>query len=141
MNQLERQLASTHDNLVPVDTEARLRSIRARLPGQMLKERIETAQAWYGALYTLAEIRRNVAKTLPRHIGLMRDAVFEPIEKYREPIPDHALRKYDEADQSGLFSKFWVATPTYYEQRQVDPWIVGEIEGAKLCAVIAQWDV
>ena len=38
-------------------------------------------------------------------------------------------------------SGFWVATPTYYQERQVDPWIVGEIGGgADRWAVIARWD-
>lgn len=36
-----------------------------------------------------------------------------------------ALLKYDDAVRSGLFSKFWVATPTYYQERQMDPWIIG----------------
>ncbi len=141
MNEPACQLKSTRTEPTPVDTEARLRNIRARLPGQMLEERIETAHACHGALYTLAEIRKNVAKTLPRRIGRMRGAVLEPIEKYRDPIPADVLLKYDEAVHSGLFAKFWVATPAYYEQRQVDPWIVGEIEGARLCALIAQWGV
>lgn len=141
MNELAPQLTSTSHAPTPVDTEARLRHIRARLPGQMREERIETARACHGALYTLTEIRKNVAKTLPRRIGLMRGAVLEAIEKYRDPIPADVLLKYDEAVQSALFARFWVATPMYYEQRQLDPWIVGEIEGAKLCAVIAQWGV
>lgn len=141
MNQLESQPTSTRNEPTRVDTDARLRSIRARLPGLMLEERMETARACYGTVYTLSEIRRNVARTLPRRIGLLRDAALEPIEKYRKPIPDDVLLKYDEALQSGLFSSFWVATPMYYEQRQVDPWIVGEIQGTKLYAVIAQWDV
>jgi hypothetical protein len=32
-----------------------------------------------------------------------------------------------------------VATPTYYEERQIDPWILGEVDGAEMFAVIAQW--
>jgi len=37
--------------------------------------------------------------------------------------------------------KFWVATPTYYLERQVDPRIVGEIGGgAGRWVVIARWD-
>jgi hypothetical protein len=43
--------------------------------------------------------------------------------------------------RSGLFGKFWVATPTYYQERQVDPWIVGQVTGAELFAVLAQWGV
>jgi hypothetical protein len=66
--------------------------------------------------------------------------VLEPIEHYRERIPDESLLKYDDAVRSGLFSKFWVATPTYYQERQVDPWIVAEVTGTDRWAVIARWD-
>ncbi|HZF04188.1 MAG TPA: hypothetical protein VE932_07655 [Patescibacteria group bacterium] len=119
---------------------ARVRTIRARLPGQMLHERLQTAQLTYGPLYTLAEIRQRVGEVLPRRLGYVRSAVLEPIESYREAIPAHALVKYDDAVQSGLFEKFWVATPTYYQERQVDPWIVAEVGGADRWAVIARWD-
>jgi hypothetical protein len=125
---------------VMLTPETRARAVRARLPGQMLHERIENAQLTHGPLYTLAELRHRVGEALPRRFGYVRSAVLEPIESYREPIPDHALLKYDDAVQSGLFDKFWVATPTYYQERQVDPWIVGEIGGADRWAVIARWD-
>jgi hypothetical protein len=39
-----------------------------------------------------------------------------------------------------LFAKFWVVTPTYYWKSQIDPWIVAEVAGTMLCAVIARWD-
>ena len=123
------------------DTDARIRAIRARLPGQMLRERIEMAQVCYGPLHSLAEIRQKVGSTLPRRAGFVRGAVIEPIEEYRQAIPDEALLKFDDAAKSGLFSKFWVATPTYYQERQVDPWILGEVLGTDRYAVIAQWDV
>ncbi len=125
---------------VEVDEAARIRAIRSQLPGQMLRERIEMASVCYEPLYTWPEIRQKVAETLPRRIGFARSTTVEPIETYREHIPDEALLKYDDAVRSGFFSKFWVATPRYYEQRQVDPWIIGEITGSELCAVIAQWD-
>ena len=125
---------------VEVDEAARIRTIRARLPGQMLPERIEMASLCYGPLYTLAEIRQKVAETLPRRIGFVRSTTVEPIETYREPIPDAALLKYDEAVRSDCFSQFRVATPRYYEQRQVDPWILGEVTGTERWAVIAQWE-
>jgi hypothetical protein len=126
---------------VIVTLESRARAVRARLPGQMLEERIENAQLAHGPLYTLVEIRQRVGEALPRRFGYVRSAVLEPIESYRQHIPDRALLKYDDAVQSGLFDKFWVATPTYYQDRQVDPWIVGEIGGgADRWAVIARWD-
>jgi hypothetical protein len=127
------------DVLTP-ESLARVRAIRGRLPGQMLQERLETAALAYGPLYTLAEIRQRVGEVLPRRFGYVRSAVLEPIESYRQPIPASALLKYDDAAQSGLFAKFWVATPTYYQERQVDPWIVAEVSGADRWAVIARWD-
>jgi hypothetical protein len=128
--------ADVHDEL------ARLRSIRTRLPGQMLRERLETAALLYGPLYSLLEIRQRVAATLPRRVGYVRGTMLEPIESYREPIPDEALTKWDDAVRSGLFSKFLVATPTYYREQQVDPWIVAEVTGSTdRWVVVAQWGV
>ena len=121
------------------DVDARIRAIRARLPGQMLRQRIEMAEVCYGPLYSLAEVRQRVGQTLPRRAGFVRGAVIEPIEDYRPAITDDALLKYDDAVKSGLFSKFWVATPTYYQERQVDPWILGEVSGIDRYAVVAQW--
>jgi hypothetical protein len=95
----------------------------------------------YGPLYSLAEIRQRVGEVLPRRLGYVRGASLEPIEQYREPIPDEALLKFDDAVQRGIFSKVWVATPTYYQERQVDPWIVAEVEGTDRWAVIARWGV
>jgi hypothetical protein len=126
--------------LMSHETVTRVREIRSRLPGQMLQERLENAQLTYGPLYTLAEIRQRVGEVLPRRLGYVRSAVLEPVENYRERIPDESLLKYDDAVRSGLFSKFWVATPTYYQERQVDPWIVAEVSGTDRWAVIARWD-
>jgi len=125
----------------PADTATRVRAIRSSLPGQMLRERIEMAHVCYGPLYGLADVRQRVAQTLPRRAGFIRGTVLEPIEDYRQPIPDEALLKYDDAVKSGFFVKFWVATPTYYQERQVDPWIVAQVTGTDRYAVIAQWDV
>ena len=122
-----------------VDPVERLAAIRGRLPGQVLRQRIEMATVCYGPLYTLPEVRRRVGEALPYRFGFIRGATLEPIEDYREAIPDEALFKYDDAVKSNLFTRFWVATPTYYEERQVDPWILGELEGLERFAVIAQW--
>jgi hypothetical protein len=122
-----------------IDEASRIASIRSRLPGQVLRQRIEMATVSYGPLYTLPEVRRRVGEALPYRFGFIRGATLEPIEDYRETIPEEALLKYDDACKSGLFSKFWVATPTYYEERQVDPWILGEVDGVERFAVIAQW--
>src|SRR5919201_561952 len=68
---------------VTISPETRVRAVRARLPGQMLHERIENAQLTYGPLYTLVEIRQRVGEALPRRFGYVRSAVLEPIESYR----------------------------------------------------------
>jgi hypothetical protein len=135
------QMDSTRTAAIPPDVTKRLHTIRARLPGQMLRERVQTARVCYGMLYTEAEIRKKVADTLAPRVGFVRGAVLEPIETYTRPIPNDALIKYDDAVQTEVFSKFLVATPRYYRQRQVDPWIVGQVVGTELWAVIAQWDV
>jgi hypothetical protein len=133
--------STTHPETTAIDVGARIRAIRARLPGQLLRERIEMATLCHGPLYSLAEVRQRVGEVLPRRLGYIRGAALEPIETYRAPIPDEALLKYDDAARSGLFSKFWVATPTYYQERQVDPWIVAEVDGTDRWAVIVRWDL
>ena len=125
---------------VSANVAERVRAIRLRMPGQAVKERIEIAQAAYGPLYTMGLVRERLAETLPTKIGYVRSTMIDPIEEYRGLIPDEALLKYDDAAQSGLFAKFWVVTPTYYWKRQIDPWMLGEVVGTKLCALIARWD-
>jgi hypothetical protein len=137
---MESSTATSRPEVTAGDAAARIRAIRARLPGQLLRERLEMAVLCHGPLYSLAEIRQRVGEVLPRRLGYVRGAALEPIEQYREPIPDEALLKYDDAVRSGLFSKFWVATPTYYQERQIDPWIVAEVEGTDRWAVIVRWD-
>jgi len=122
------------------DTADRVREVRRRLPGQARRQRLDTARLEYGPLYTLPEIQQRVAQTLPQKLGFIRRAVFQPIESYQGLIPDDALLKYDDAVRSGLFSAFTVVTPTYFSQKQVDPWIVGQVDGTGFYAVIAQWD-
>ena len=80
------------------------------------------------------------AEMLPTRIGYVRSTAMKPIEEYSGLIPDEVLLKYDDAERSGLFAKFWVVTPTYYWKSQVDPWIVAEVAGTTLWAVIARWD-
>jgi hypothetical protein len=125
---------------VPADAAERVRAIRFRLPGQAVMERVELARMAFGTLYTIGLIQERVAETLPPRIGYVRSTATEPIEEYRGLIPDEVLLKYDEAERSGLFTEFWVVTPTYYRTPQVDPWLVAEVAGTTLCAVIARWD-
>ena len=132
--------ASVTNRAPVVDTAARAQEIRHRLSGQARRHRLDTARLEYGPLYTLAEIRQRVARTLPQKFGLIRGTDLETIDSYQGLIPDEALLKYDAALQSGLFSTFTVVTPTYFSQQQVDPWIVAHVDGAELYAVIAQWN-
>jgi hypothetical protein len=64
----------------PSDVATRIRAIRSRLPGQLLRERLEMAILCHGPLYTLAEIRQRVGEVLPRRLGYVRGAALEPIE-------------------------------------------------------------
>ncbi len=118
----------------------RVQEIRNRLPGQQLCLRVETAQALYGPLYSLPEIRKRIGASLPHRVGFLRSASFEPVEAYGQWIPDAALLKYDDAVRSGLFSQFLVGTPTYLAQAQTDPWIIAEVDGTEQWAVITRWD-
>jgi hypothetical protein len=131
---------SSHEDQVDAALSARIREIRARLPHQLVAERLEMATASYGRLYTVAEASRLVAETLPRRFAFVRGAQVDRIEQYTGRIPDEVLLKYDDAVETQLFSTFWVVTPTYYSQRQQDPWLLGQISGSTLCVVIAQWD-
>jgi len=125
---------------VPTDAAERVRAIRFRLPRQAVSERLEIARVAYGPLYTMGLIRERVAETLPMRKGYIRSSVIEAIQECGGSISDEGLLKYDDAERSGLFSEFWVVTPTYYWQPQVDPWLVAQVAGTKLWAVIARWD-
>ncbi len=127
------------DHGATVETTERVTANRMSLPGQMLKTRLETARLHYGELLTLAEVRQRAARTLPWRLGVTRRARVEAIEQYSDPIPDEALLKYDDARGKELFSCFSVVTPHYASQPESDPWIVGQLIGADLWAVIAQW--
>ena len=99
---------------VPANAAERVRAIRFRLPGQAVMERIELARVAYGPLYTIGLVQERVAETLPTRFGYVRSTAMEPIEEYGGLMPDEVLLKYDDAERSGLFAKFWVVTPTYY---------------------------
>ena len=64
---------------VDVPTASRVASIRSRLPGQVLRQRIDMAKVCYGPLYTPAEVRRKVGETLPYRLGFIRGAALESI--------------------------------------------------------------
>ena len=47
----------------PANLAERLRTIRLRLPGQAVKERIEIARATHGPLYTLGLVRESARRS------------------------------------------------------------------------------
>jgi hypothetical protein len=65
--------------------------------------------------------RRHAVTRAAVRLGYRRTAVFQPIESYRERIPDDVLLKYDDAQATELFANFCVATPPYMKERQVNP--------------------
>jgi hypothetical protein len=134
-NQIERNEASESATAAA----ERVRQIRARLPGQVRRERIETARALYGTLYGLTELQQKIGQTMTPRWGQRRTARLEPIESYEDAIPDEALLKFDDAQRTGLFTAFHVATPAYTKGQEVDPWLVGQLTDCSLYAVIAQW--
>ncbi len=69
------------------DVTDRIRNIRARLPGQVLRERIDTARASYGPLYTLVEIRQKVAETIPLRFGFVRNTLLSSRSSGSRPRP------------------------------------------------------
>jgi hypothetical protein len=139
MQNIDESIDQPREAAIEPALAERLSQIRGRLPGQVLWDRIDTARAAYGPLYTAAEVEQRIGETLPARPGC-RSAVFEPIETYRgSRIPDAALLKYDEAVRTGLFNQLWVATPTYRAEQQVDSWLLGEVAGADRYVVIARW--
>ena len=121
------------------DLRARLHDIRAGLPGQLRRERLETAALLYGPLASLEDLRLRIARTLPRRFGSVRWVKIVPITQCEAAIPEEVLLEYDDARQLGVFSRFLVATPAYYCRPQAPPWLVAEIEGTERWAVIARW--
>jgi hypothetical protein len=119
--------------------EARIRDIRAGLPGQLRQQRLRTASLIFGPLYSLDEIHRRVAHTLPFRLGYPRRMCVTPIERSEIIIPEDVLLRYDEAVQSGLFSRFLVGTPAYYWWPADDAWLLGEIAASDRWAVLAHW--
>jgi hypothetical protein len=119
--------------------EARIRDIRAGLPGQMRQQRLRTASLVFGPLYSLDEIHRRIARTLPFRPGVVRRLRVAPIEQAETIIPEDVLLRYDEALQAGVFSRFLVGTPAYYWRPAGDAWLVAEVAGTDRWAVLAHW--
>jgi hypothetical protein len=121
------------------DVRARIRYIRAGLPGQLRQERLATAALLYGPLCSLDEVHRRIARTLPRVLGSVRRVRIAPVDQCDVVLPDHVLLKYDDAVQLGVFSRFLVATPAYFWSARGDPWLVAEVEGTERWAFIVKW--
>lgn len=121
------------------DQRERVHDIRAGLPGQARQARLMTASMLYGPLCSLDELHRRIAQTLPSRFGCVRRARISPIEQSEALIPDDVLLKYDDAKQIGVFSRFLVATPTYWFGADGDPWLVANVAGTDRWAVIGRW--
>jgi hypothetical protein len=119
--------------------EARLRDIRAGLPGQLRRQRLRTASLLFGPLYSLDEIHRRIARTLPFRFGSVRRLRVTPIEQADIVIREDVLLRYDEALQAGVFARFLVGTPAYYWRPAGDAWLVAEVAGTERWAVLAHW--
>jgi hypothetical protein len=121
------------------DVLARVRHIRAGLPGQLRRHRLRTASLLYGPLYTVDEAHRRIAGTLPFRFGWVRRVRVVPIERSETLLPDDVLLRYDDAAQAGVFSRFLVATPAYYWWPQPEAWLLAEVDGTARWAVLARW--
>ena len=119
--------------------EARIRDIRAGLPGQLRQQRLRTASLVFGPLYSLDQIHRRIAGTLPFRLGSVRRLRVTPIEQAEIIIPEDVLLRYDEAVQAGVFARFLVGTPAYYWRPAGDAWLVAEVAGTERWAVLAHW--
>jgi hypothetical protein len=121
------------------DVRARIRYIRAGLPGQLRQERLSTAALLYGPLCSLDEMHHRIARTLPWRFGSFRRVKVAPVHQSDTVLPDDVLLKYDDAVQLGVFGRFLVATPAYYWWAQGDPWLVAVVEGTVRWALVVGW--
>jgi hypothetical protein len=121
------------------ELQARVRDIRAGLPGQLRQQRLRTAALLYGPLYSLDEVHRRLARTQPWRWGWVRRVCVEPIERADTLLPDDVLLAYDDAVQAGVFSRFLVATPAYYWCPGGDCWLIAEVQGTERWAILAHW--
>lgn len=120
------------------DVHARLRTIRAGLPGQLRQQRLQTASLLYGPLYSLDEVHRRIARTLPWRLGCVRRVRMVPIERADVLLPDDILLAYDDAFRAAVFGRFLVATPAYYWWPQPDPWLVAQVDATTRWAILTR---
>lgn len=116
-----------------------MRDIRATLPGQLRRARLATAALMYGPLYSLDDLHRRIARTLPWRPGSVRRVKVDPIERADTLIPDDVLLKYDDALQLGVFARFLIARPAYWWRPRGDPWLVAGVAETEQWAIIASW--
>ena len=91
-------------------------------------------------------IRQRVRKTLPFRPFRIRTWEWTPVDSYRGRIPEAALCRLGEAQESHLFDRFFVAEPFYEDDRSrltVDPWLLGLWEPISVrpteAVIIAAW--
>lgn len=146
--QKEFDLKVTSD--VSVNNEV-LDNMRASLRGQRLllekkkaqlqnQDHISRAEAEFGLSFTKDQISDRVRFTLKRRLVLERIAKWSDLYAYdRTLIPDTALLRLKEAQESNLFHDFYVVEPRY-EAKAVtkDPWLVGRVYERYI--VLAYWE-
>ncbi len=108
--------------------------------GQTLGERIAHAQARYGRVYTLAELRAATCPGWQAWFSRLKRQVMEPLEAYQAPNPDDGLLRYEDASETAWFSRFCVVAPASAGRDRPSRWIVGQLRGVELYAIVARWD-
>jgi hypothetical protein len=125
----------------------RLRAAGPRaLDGQRAADRRDEVALRYGPIYSLDAIRQRVRKTLPFRPLRSRSWQWTPVTGYRGRIPEAALCRLGEAQESHLFDRFVVAEPRYEDsgsQLVVDLWLLGLWEPISVrpteAVIIAAW--
>jgi hypothetical protein len=103
----------------------------ATLDGQRAADRRDEVALRYGPIDNRRlpdsdVIRQRVRKTLPFRLFRDRSWRLTSADTYRGRIPETALCRLGEAQESHLFEQFVIAEPTYGGSRLVaDPWLLG----------------
>lgn len=134
------------------DDDEDVKHTRLSIPGQQhalqrfrvqfaAAERLQIAEARFGLSQTRDALSDAIARTLPLRPFRFRTTEWTIVEKWdRGVLPDDAVRKYLDAQRSGLFDRFDVVEPLYKEHaRNDDPWLVGRVRDTGRYIVLAYW--
>ena len=103
-----------------------IQRMRETLPLQQRARLHQEAELMYQTV-RWGVCRRHIRWSLPWHPLKIRRVVVWRIREYPRFIPDEALLKFAQAEESRLFTSFWVAEPTYQRisVTKEDPWLIG----------------